>query len=267
MPYNNTYAAPTSINRPSEINPGGLCSIIFFLWEDVAQWPSINPATGIISDSVVMKAGKSIYTIQPTETERYFKEEPISNAAGPAHNIQVNCRLGGNTNAATLALGKYQHHQFGLIVKDRNGEQRLIGNDETGARISYDYTSGDFSEQRIRNIKWIWQSSQPVPIYHSGGVSGVVPPVCAQYYLVDRFRVGAVDAPMDNGDTTYTNAALIDHNFLLFADGIYLIQVTDNPGQRYVTKAYNSDTITFNGGVAGPPDTDPGEVIEIWRAL
>lgn len=267
MPYYNTYAASETLHRQPTLIPGGICSFLIFLHEDVEQWPVINPQTGIILDSVQLFAGKSYYTISLAETDRFFKEDQQQGPGGPYHNITLSGKFAGNTNNATLLLGKYQHHQFGILVKDRNGEQRLIGDKHTGARITHDYTSGDITENRGRNISFNWKNPQPTPIYHTGGISVIIPPVCSSYYLVDRFRVGAPGAPMVNGGTTYTNSALINQNFILFADGIAIHQVTDTDTQRYCTKPFASDTITFNGGVYGPPDTDPGEVIEIYKVF
>lgn len=261
MPYFNTYAESATLHRTSALNPGGYCTFLLFLHEDVEQWPVVDPETGIIADSVQLKEGKSYYTISLGETDRFFKEEMQVGTGGPFHNITVNGKFVGNTNNATLLLGKYQHHQFGLLVKDRNGEQRLIGDKHTGAKINYDYTSGDWSEQRHRNITFTWKNPQPCPIYHSGGISVIIPPVCQSYYLVARFRVGAVGAPMVNGDTVYTNAALANTNYILFADGIAVHQVTDTDTQRYSTKTYISTSITINGGVY----TD--EVIEIYKVF
>lgn len=261
QPYANTYASPADILRPTILNPGGLCSIIFFLWEDVTAWPTINPLTGKIDASVILREGASFYTIEPTETDRHFKEELKRNAAGPYHDILVNCRLGGNTNNATLALGKYQHHRFGLLVKDRNGEQRLIGDSNSGAEINFDYTSGDFGENRSRNIRWTWQHPMPAPIYHSGGIS-LVPPSCeSMYTFVASFRVGEPGAPMVEGDDTYTNALLANSNFLLFADNAFVHQNTTAPDEeRYCSKTFSGTTITINGGVY------TNEVISIYKA-
>lgn len=266
MPYHNTYAANETIYRPTTLNPGGICSFLFFLHEDVQQWPVIDPQTGIILDSVQLYPGKSFYTIQLIETDRFFKEDMQQGPGGPYHNITLSGKFAGNTNNATLLLGKYQHHQFGILAKDRNGDQRLMGDKHTGAKINFDYTSGDISENRGRAISFSWKNPQPAPIYHSGGISVIIPPLCTSYYLVDRFRVGAPGAPMVNSDTTYTNAALQNQNFILFADGIVVHQLTDNPAQRYCTKPFASDTITINGGVYGPPD-GPGEVIEIYKVF
>jgi hypothetical protein len=267
MPYFNTYAEIENLHRPTALNPGGYCTFLLFLHEDVEQWPVIDPATGIISDSVQLKTGKAFYVIRMGETDRFFKEEMQVGAGGPFHNITVNGKFVGNTNNATLLLGKYQHHQFGLLVKDRNGEQRLIGDKHTGARINFDYTSGDWNEQRGRNISFTWKNPQPAPIYHAGGISVIIPPVCQSYYLIAEFRVGAVGAPMVNGDTTFQDSDLANQNFICFADGVLVHQVTDTDTQRFCTKPYSSDTITFNGGVFGPPDTDPGEVISIYKVF
>jgi hypothetical protein len=54
---------------------------------------------------------------------------------------------------------------------------------------------------------------------------------------------------------------------MLFADGVHVVQVTDSDVQRYCTKDYADDTITFNGGVYGPPSVPEGEIIEIYKVL
>lgn len=171
MPYNNIYTAPGSISRPTKLNPGGLCTITFFLWEDVEEWPELDPATDTIITELTMKAGKSQYTISSVESDRFFKEEMRRGNSGPYNDIQVNTKTGGNTTTHILLLKRYQHHQFGLILTDRNGEKRLIGDADSGAVLSFDYGSGDWNDQRGRQIKWQWQSQHPVPIYAYGATS------------------------------------------------------------------------------------------------
>lgn len=165
MLYNNTFTAPASISRPSTLNPGGWCSLLFFLHEDVENWPVIDPATGIIVTELTLKSGKSFYSIKGVENDRLFNENSRSGSAGISHEVSVNCKIGGNDNNITLTLGRLQHHIFGLLVKDRNGERRLIGDPDSGARLEFNYTSGDWNDQRGRLVRWVWASSQPVPIY------------------------------------------------------------------------------------------------------
>lgn len=165
MRYQNTFTAPASISRPSVLQPGGWCSMLFFLHEDVESWPVIDPATGIIITELILKSGKSFYSIKGVENDRLFEENSKRGSGGLYHEVSVNCKIGGNDNNITLTLGRLQHHQFGLLVKDRNGERRLIGDPDSGAQIDFNYTSGDWSDQRGRQVKWLWNSTQPVPIY------------------------------------------------------------------------------------------------------
>lgn len=165
MLYNNTFTAPASIYRPSYLNPGGWCSLLFFLHEDVEAWPVINPATDIIVTELILKSGKSFYTIKGVENDRLFNETSRRSNSGISHEVSATCKIGGNDNNITLTLGRLQHHQFGLLVKDRNGERRLIGDADSGAVIEFNYTSGDWNDQRGRQVRWVWNSTQPVPIY------------------------------------------------------------------------------------------------------
>jgi len=78
--------------------------------------------------------------------------------------------------------------------------------------------------------------------------------------LIARFRVGAVGAPMIDGDTVYTNAVLASSACMVMVNGRAIHQLEDEPGERYCSKAFADDFITFSTGV-----TDK-EVIEIYKA-
>ena len=246
----------------------GVCSIKYFKREDVLTWPTIDPQTGVINSTVVMKPGKFIYLCESVNPSRAFAESQKDSLAGNHFDITVKGTLSGSAATHPLGVGTMIHHQWGLIVEDKNGVTRLVGSEDAGADFMADYTSGQGTDSRKTELTWKWQHSQPAPIYEAntfsiiiGGL--VVTAGCLKKLL--QFKVGAAGAPMDASDTTLTNAQFANKRLLILADGVglpidYGDGAIDWTGsiERHVEKALASDTCNFIGGVA---DT---ETIEIY---
>lgn len=250
------------------INPGGLCWVLFFRHQDIATWPVVDPLFGTIKDDLVFKEGAQFYTLQTSEKGRIFKETLEYSGAGPFLKYEVSGTVCGNNLNHITSVAAMQFNRFGVLIRERNGEQRLIGSMDAGCLFDYDYSSGDIYGSRVRNIKFTYESALPVPIYQggniqvdnqiipigTGGGTTVVNGTTLQLHA--RFKVAA-GAPMLPGDTVYSNNALVNKNVWVFVDGYYLPQVVD-PIKRHCTKGYGYDAINFFGGVM------EGETIEIF---
>jgi hypothetical protein len=270
MQYYNTFHPVQNLLRTA-INPGGLCWVLFFNIQDVAAWPEVDPATGVINADILLKPGSSFYTLQTSEKGRIFKEALKYTNAGPLVDTEVAGTVCGNNLNHITSVAAMQHNRFGVLIRERNGEQRLIGNPDAGAVFSYDYTSGDIFSSRTRGVKFNFSAPGPCPIYQSGNIildTTVIPiggstggtgggTTGSTLQLVAKFEVGKAGAPMANGDTTFTNAGIATKNVMVFADGLFLPEV-DNPFKRYIIKAPGSQQITFVGGVM------QGEAISIF---
>ncbi len=162
--YNNVFIPVLSLTR-SPVEVGGVCKIVLFKVEDVFQWPPLNPATGVIDGAVELKAGSIFYSLHSAEKNRVFTEEVKRAAWGPYTDIQLSFQKGGNSAANTLSLQRMLFHQWGIIISDRDGLQRLIGNRDCGAVLEFDYNSADPGSSRIRKIKFSWQHQLSAPIY------------------------------------------------------------------------------------------------------
>lgn len=229
--------------------------------EDVETWPVFDPVDAVIKNPITIKAGATIYACEATEKEKTFSEVLVDdNDGGPYMDMQVVSHLAGNTITNTLGLAAMINRQFALIIFDRDGTKRLIGTQDAGAVLYFDYTSGDLSSSRYRKLVWKFKHPLPAPVYLGGTViMDDQNEVFTALTLVDRFRVGVAGAPMDDGDTDYTNPLLANAQFIMLADGKAIHQMTDDPFQRYATKTSGSDTIHVNGGVTFY------EVIEIYK--
>jgi hypothetical protein len=267
MAYENIYQ-PTTDLLYTPPKAGGLCSINAFRWEDVLVWPSVDPQTGVLVDSIQLKPGASFLVISSTEKDRVLKEVMKVGAEGPYMEISVTCKLAGNSAGNTLSLDAAKFSRWGLIVKDRNGDQRLVGNEDGGAKISFDYTTGDIDSSRMRTIVFTWEHQNSAPIYTAAAFSitiGGQTVSVGTLVFIARFRVDDPGAAMTSTDTTYTNALLANKKALVLADGTAL-PVDDGSGSitwtgllnRHIQKTNASTTITFVGGV------NTQEIIEIY---
>lgn len=263
----NLYAPIQSLQK-SPVATGGLCSLKYFRWEDVAVWPDYNPITGIMAAAIQLKPGGVIFICEAVDKGRSFDEEQKQDVAGPYMDIEVNATLAGSNSANGLSLDRMKHHRWGLILEDRNGVTRLVGNKDNGAKFSYKYSSGDIATSRKALLKFNWQFPNSAPQYGGNAfnisIGGNII-VAGSLLLIMRFRVGAPGAPMVDGNTTLVNAGFANKNLLVIASGSALA-VDDESGsidftgsiERHYHKLFNSNTITFIGGV-----TDK-EIIEIY---
>lgn len=263
--YDNVYTPVTSLPRAPHYT-SGICAIKYFKWEDVLVWPELNPLTGTITTSLQLKPGKSIYLASGlTDSTRRYEEAQKPDGAGDFFEMSCKGSLAGSSGQNFLTLAQMKHHQWGLIIEDRNGFNRLIGNKDSGASFSHNYGNGD---ARKTDVQWKWESPMPAPIY--GGASfditiGGITVTAGSLTLIMRFRVGAAGSPMNEGSTLLVNAGFVNKHLLVMADGIGL-PVDDFSGaidwtgsiQRHVEKAFASNTIDFKGSVVH------NEIIEVY---
>lgn len=270
--YENVYLPVTSLPQ-APVKTGGLCSIKYFRWQDVLEWPAINPQTGMMDTSLQMKPGTFIYLCSAIDQDKTFDEEVKNATPGDMVDINVKGTLTGASAANILSLQTMKYNKWGVIADDKNGVTRLIGNEDSGADLFYNYTSNDNGGSRKINLKWNWQHSNPAPIYTAEAFNitiGGVPITAGALQLIMRFRVGYQDAfanppIMVDGDIDLVRAAFINKQLLILADGLGL-PIDDDSGDidwtgsiiRHVHKNLLSDTMSFIGGVVH------GETIQIY---
>lgn len=164
MNYLNIYTPVQHIRRPS-VHPGGLCWIVFAKWEDVDKWPQVDPVTGMSVTGIALKEGKTWYQLEVTDKNRMFTENSKSSAAGPYWEMQLTGYVGGNNTVITLSSAAMLFHQYVLFFKDRDGQIRFIGNENSGADVEIQYTSGDKEASRKRSFLFSWEHHLPAPVY------------------------------------------------------------------------------------------------------
>ena len=259
---------PVASLAEAPVKSPGVCSVKYFRWEDVLAWPAVNPETGILSSAITLKPGSYVYLCDAINPTKSFMESQRASSAGPYFENTIKGSLRGSTAAHFLTVATMLHHQWGLIVEDKNGVTRLIGNQDGGAELIYDYTTGQGTDSRKTELTWKWEHPLPAPIYTASAFNIVIGGeilTAGSLQLLIRFQVGATGAPMNEGDTLYINNALQNKNLLILVDGIGL-PIDDFSGdvdwtgsiQRHVEKALSSNTINFVGSV------NNDEIIEIY---
>jgi len=162
--YQNVFTPLQNIKRP-KVRPGGYCWLVYTPFENVQQWPSINPATGQAATPIVLKPGKQWYQAEVVDKDRFFREEPDINEIGPLWNQSITGYIGGNNSNQTLNAGVMPYHRYAIMLKDRDGQIRLIGNEDSGAVLIPRYTSGEFDTSRRWDYQFNWQHTNPAAIY------------------------------------------------------------------------------------------------------
>lgn len=265
--YHNIYAPVNNLTK-TPVETGGFCKVYYFKWEDVDVWPAVDPQTGMLQTAIQLKPGGTLHWCDLTQSEKAFSESMKVSAAGKYMDIQVNGTVAGNSAANTLVGDAMSYHQFGLLVYELNGVTRLIGNRDSGADFQFDYTSGNTGKSRLRNVKFNWQHPNSAPIYEASDFNIIIndtPITAGSMTLVVRFRVGAVGAPMMDGDTNYTNALMAGKRVLVIASSMY-VPVDYGDGaidftgsiERHIEKTVAGNSLTWIGGVVA------NEIIEIY---
>jgi hypothetical protein len=271
MSNDNVFIPMQSLQKAPVIEPGGLCSFVIFKKEDALSWPSKDPQSGYLASTVQLKPGKSFYLVAAPDKDRTFTEELKYGPEGPYNDIVVTGALAGNTASNTLSIEQMQFSEWGIIVHDRDGISRLIGNEDACAKFNHKYSPADITGSRKRNISFSWQNSLPAPIYSAQAftiVVGGIPVTAGTLTLIMRFQVGRPGSPMNDGDSVLTNAGFANKRLLVLANGMGVpcddgsgaIDWTVPPASitRHYEKTFASGTTTWVGAV------NQDEIIEIY---
>ena len=206
---------------------GGICTLLAAKWEDVLNWPVIDPDTHMSDSAITLKTGKTWLLLYSSDTERNYTEDLKPSSAGPYITHKISAQVPGESASNTLTMRAAQFHRYVLVVKDKAGVLRLLGNQDAGAEIAHKYDSGTRDNSRKRTLEFTWDHSVSAPL------------LAAQTFIIDGIEVDdmcAVVFPPCNPKLIGSGRAVNEQ--------INLYGVTD------YTLAWNSTRIT-NYGTAG----------------
>ncbi len=162
--YQNLFTPVQHIRRP-QVRPGGYCWLVYTPVENIDIWPSLDPVTGRIASAITLKTGKKWYEAKVVDKDRFFREEARVSDQGHYWEQTISAYIGGNNSAQTLNAGTIPYHKYVVMLKDRDGQIRLLGNEDAGVEILPAYTSGDIDASRRWDYRFVWQHTNPAPIY------------------------------------------------------------------------------------------------------
>ena len=168
----NAYLPIQHMDRPSKISPGGLCEFFYAKKEDVFSWPLQNPATSTYTEEVILKEGKTWYRCQVIDPDRDYTEESKVGEAGPFVEMRLRGFLPDDSPINTLTAGTMPLHEYVVVLRERNGIQRLLGSEDAGAKFAQTYESADADGTRGRSLVFTWRSQFNAGIYLSVVTAG-----------------------------------------------------------------------------------------------
>lgn len=160
----NAWLPLKNLDKPP-IRVGGICYFYFTPWENVLQWPDINPLTGSCIGDVVLKGDKKWYRCQVINPNKAYTEKHSSSDAGNYMQCEVTGFLPDDQPDIAYSMNEMRYHHFAIVIVERNGIKRLIGDQFYSAYFSYDYDSSDDSGVRGRKISFSWMSQDSAPVY------------------------------------------------------------------------------------------------------
>jgi hypothetical protein len=122
-------------------NTGSLTTIHFVPVEDVLSIPA--PVDYTVSDPVVMAVDKNWYTAEVTQDTPGFSEKEFKGKEGSGLNVLVEAFIPGHNPTITSILNGMRYRRFLLIVKDQEGQKRLLGSLKNPMRFKWEFDTGN----------------------------------------------------------------------------------------------------------------------------
>lgn len=160
----NAWLPLKNLDKPP-IRVGGICYFYFTPWENVLQWPDINPLTGSCIGDVVLKDGKQWYRCQVINPNKAYTEKHNSSDVGNYMQCEVTGFLPDDQPDIAYSMNEMRYHRFAIVIVERNGIKRLIGDQFYSAYFSFDYDTSDDSGVRGRKLSFSWMSPDGAPVY------------------------------------------------------------------------------------------------------
>lgn len=166
----------TSVPYPKGLyNPAGITEVYFCYPEDVSVFPALaDPASATTlsslvtySDDIVMKTGKQFFQVYCTLETGQVKSTLVGSRDGKGYETSVEISFPGN-DPVFLGFKAYgANRDFILLVKEKNGKVRVIGDlDNTAIIDSDEEMSGQkIADARKSTLTFKASGPTPAPIY------------------------------------------------------------------------------------------------------
>jgi hypothetical protein len=169
-------------NLPDGNNMGGLIqTLIYGLWEDVAQWPTapVNPETveenGELVGDVIMKAGKKAFTFYSTDDTSGLDIKLVGETDGLSFEETLDVFNPGLKKKILGLIGAAKNENLFFIPTDNEGQHYLLGDDKRAAKMIAGGAIGTglkTADRKGAGLKFVFKTN--VPRVYVGDVSTLI---------------------------------------------------------------------------------------------
>jgi hypothetical protein len=169
-------------NLPNGENMGGLTqTIIFGLWDDVAQWPTepTNPTDvedyGEWVGDVIMKPGKKAFTFYSTEDTAGLNIEPVGEIDGMSFQETLDVFNPGLKKKLLGFIAAAKNENLFFIAQDSEGQYYLLGDSKRAVKMIAGGSIGTglkTADRKGAGLKFVFKTN--VPRAYIGDVSGLL---------------------------------------------------------------------------------------------
>ena len=145
----------------------GICSIYIAPKEWITNLPDPLFATGIITTAPTFEEDRAWLQLELTEPSYEYDEKPKTAKAGPFFDIVAEGVINDITPALQQTLETYRYHQFMALVKDRQGQYKIVGTPTEGMELAYrNLQNNDSGGQQRVSITLTMSTVAAPPFYN-----------------------------------------------------------------------------------------------------
>jgi hypothetical protein len=240
-------------NEVARIHPGRISHLQAVPEEDILTFPDEDPETQIVEDDIVLKNGKSWKIVKLISAGRAFQEQSSRTPAGTIIEQLVAGILLGQSEYNHLQVNNWLQRRWVLLLREVGTEiTYIIGSPDRGCRFDFNY---DNSSSTITGVSFTRQADSRARIYQgtlgtaATGSGGSGSGGSSTVKSTKEFLVGDAPPAMQDGETEYSHADLIDKQISVYVDGVRVRSAVDGNRLWYSFSEANG-TITFSTALA-----------------
>lgn len=156
--------APIKSINPENI--GGVCFLKIVPKEWILSESAISNQSNKAITATVLKAGRTWLDILSLYDSVIFTETSQSTAAGVMYSQSVVANVSGESELLNTLTNATSYSEFVLLIKDRMGNVKLVGNKSHGLTFSSQLATGMIgTEKNVYDISFQGESGERAPLY------------------------------------------------------------------------------------------------------
>lgn len=123
---------------------GGICRFWYIPIQDIDVWPTISPATQMLTGEPTLKAGKTWYgPVNVANDELGLSEDQLKTTAGIYYKRTLQGLIQGTDSDSDINLANHAPYQFAVVAELRAGGYfKFFGSEEIGMELDHTSSTG-----------------------------------------------------------------------------------------------------------------------------